>query len=117
DAVAYDARARISRDWGFPNMAIDDAKRAVTYAPSSAAAANTLGTVFQALGNLGEAKRWYVRALALDPIAAYAQNNLCYTAVMMRDFSATATCRRAVAAAPDSKTARNNLALAYAAAS
>jgi tetratricopeptide (TPR) repeat protein len=116
DAIAYDARARISRDWGFPNMAVDDAKRAVSYAPASAAAANTLGTVIQALGELSAAKRWYLRALALDPAAAYAQNNLCYAAVMTREPYATATCSRAVAAAPDSKIARNNLALAYAAA-
>jgi tetratricopeptide (TPR) repeat protein len=116
DAIAYDARARISRDWGFANLAVGDARRAVFYAPSSATAANTLGTIIQALGQVADAKPWYARALTLDPMASYAQNNLCYAAVMTRDVNATTTCRRAVEAAPDSKTARNNLALAYAAA-
>lgn len=116
DAVSYDARARLWRDWGVPRMALDDAKRAVLYAPKSAAAANTLGTVFQALREPTEAKRWYAKALALDPGASYALNNLCYAAIMTREFDAVATCNRAVAAAPDSNAARNNLALAYAAA-
>jgi tetratricopeptide (TPR) repeat protein len=65
---------------------------------------------------MSEAKQWYARALALDPNASYAQNNLCYAAVMTREVYATVTCRRAVDEAPESKMARNNLALAYAAA-
>jgi tetratricopeptide (TPR) repeat protein len=38
------------RDGGFPDRALADAHRALYYAPSSASAHNTLGTVFQALG-------------------------------------------------------------------
>lgn len=116
DAASYDALARIWRDWGVPKMALEDARRAVASAPRSATAANTLGTVFQALGEFSEAKRWYARALGLDSTAWYALNNLCYAEIMTRESYALATCRKAVDAAPDAIIARNNLALAHAAA-
>jgi tetratricopeptide (TPR) repeat protein len=71
--------------------------------------------VFQALGKLDEAKRWYSRAVALDANAWYALNNLCYAEIMTRQPYAIAMCQRAVGAAPDSAIARNNMALAHAA--
>jgi Tfp pilus assembly protein PilF len=115
DVVSRDGVARIWRDWGFPQIAVSHARRAVADAPRSATAANTLGTVFQALGNFDEAKRWYWRAVALDAGAWYALNNLCYAEIMARQPYAIAMCERAIAAAPDSATARNNMALAHAA--
>jgi tetratricopeptide (TPR) repeat protein len=115
DVVSRDGMARIWRDWGFPKMALPEARRAVADAPRSATAANTLGTVFQALGNFDEAKRWYWRAVALDAGAWYALNNLCYAEIMTRQPYAIAMCDRAVVAAPDSAAARNNMALAHAA--
>ena len=79
-------------------------------------AANTLGTVFQAIGMFDEAKRWYWRAVALDKDAWYALNNLCYAEIMTRQPYAIGICERAVAAAPDSTLiASNNMALAHAA--
>jgi tetratricopeptide (TPR) repeat protein len=115
DVVSRDGMARIWRDWGFPIVALPEARRAVADAPRSATAANTLGTVFQALGNFDEAKRWYWRAVALDAGAWYALNNLCYAEIMTRQPYAIAMCERAVVAAPDSAIARNNMALAHAA--
>jgi tetratricopeptide (TPR) repeat protein len=115
DVVSRDGMARIWRDWGFPNMALPAARRAVADAPRSAPAANTLGTVFQALGKLDDAKRWYWRAVALDAGAWYALNNLCYAEIMTRQPYAIAICERAVAAAPDSAIPNNNMALAHAA--
>ena len=115
DVVSRGGMARIWRDWGFPNKALPEARRAVADAPGSATAANTLGTVFQALGNFDEAKRWYGRAVALDAGAWYALNNLCYLEIMTRQPYAIAMCERAVSAAPDSAIARNNMALAHAA--
>jgi tetratricopeptide (TPR) repeat protein len=117
DAVSHEGLARIWRDWGTPQFGLPPAYRAVYYAPRSAAAANTLGTVLQALGNLPEAEGWYVRALALAPDAWYALNNICYVRIMRRQPSAIESCRRAVAAAgPSVSTPTNNLALAHAAA-
>jgi len=116
DAAAFDGLARIWRDWGFPHLGLADAYRAVHIAPKSAPAANTLGTLLQAEGRTRDASQWYERAVALDPTAAYAVNNLCYASIMMRDARAVGTCERAVNLAPDSKQAHNNLALAYAAA-
>jgi tetratricopeptide (TPR) repeat protein len=115
DAVSRDGMARIWRDWGFPTMALPEARRAVADAPNSAAAANTLGTVFQALGKFDEAKRWYWRAVAVDANAWYALNNLCYAEIMTRQPYAIAMCERAITAAPDSAVARHNMALAHAA--
>ena len=115
DVVSRDGMARIWRDWGFPNKALPEARRAVADAPRSATAANTLGTVFQALGKLDDAKRWYWRAVSLDPEAWYALNNLCYAEILTRQPYAVTMCERAVSAAPDSAIARNNMALAHAA--
>jgi Tfp pilus assembly protein PilF len=80
DAVAYDARARIWRDWGFPAWGLGDAERAVYFAPSSAVAHNTLGTMLAALGNPGAARHEFERALVLDPHASFALSNLCLVA-------------------------------------
>ena len=116
DAASFDALARIWRDWGMPQRGLGDAHRAVRLAPNSAAAANTLGTLMQATGQLRLARQWYARAIALDPAAAYALNNFCYALIMLEQPDAVDACRSAVAAAPRSPAARNNLGLAYAAA-
>jgi tetratricopeptide (TPR) repeat protein len=115
DASSYDAMARIWRDWGVPQRGLADASQAVAVAPKSAPAANTLGTLYQALGNFDEAKRWYNRAAALDPNAWYAVNNLCYAEILTREPYAILTCQRAVEHAPGASIAQNNLALAHAA--
>jgi len=115
DAVSYEGLARIWRDWGTPALGLADAYRAVHYAPDSPSAANTLGTLLQALGYVSDAKTWYTRALTLDPQAWYALNNLCYALIMTREVSID-TCKAAVAAAPEEDSARHNLALAHAAA-
>jgi tetratricopeptide (TPR) repeat protein len=115
DAASHEALARIWRDWGTAHLGLGDAYRAVHYAPDSPSAANTLGTLLQALGYTREAKAWYGHALALDPNAWYALNNLCYAAILTREV-AIDMCRAAVTAAPDAKAPRHNLALAHAAA-
>jgi Flp pilus assembly protein TadD len=115
DATSYDALARIWRDWGTPQMGLGDAYRAVHYAPNSAEAANTLGTLLQAVRQMDGARHWYMRALILDPRAWYAVNNLCYLDVLTRQHTAITMCEQAVAASGEQLTARNNLALALAA--
>ena len=115
DAAAYEGRARIWRDWGFPALGLPDAYRAVRLVPASAAAANTVGTLLEAAGRVQQARQWYERALVLEPGAPYAFNNLCYAAVMMSDAEAVSVCRRALDALPGSQRARDNLGLAYAA--
>jgi Flp pilus assembly protein TadD len=95
---------------------LSDAHRAVFYAPLSAATHNTLGTVFQALGRHGEARQQYERAIALDPTAAYALNNLCYASILEHQpVKAVKACQAAIALEPTLRVARNNLGLAYAA--
>ena len=89
DAAAYEGLAKVWRDWGLPALAVGDAHRATYYAPQSASARNTYGTVMQALGRDDDARAAYEPASRLDSKAAYAVNNLCYLA-----FSAGASIRR-----------------------
>jgi tetratricopeptide (TPR) repeat protein len=77
DAAAYDARARIWRDWGFPELGMADSARAVFFAPRSAAAHNTRGTLLAAAGLEAAARREFQAALSLDPNAGFARANLC----------------------------------------
>lgn len=116
DGAAYDGLARIWRDWRLPGLALSDAHRAVYYAPRSAEAHNTLGTVLHALGRRAEAKESYRRSLTLDPGAAYAANNLGYVLLLEGDRAAVGYFRHAIAIDGELIAARHNLALAYAAA-
>ena len=47
DAATFDALARLWRDAGFPQLGLADAHRAVYFAPDSAVAHNTLGTLLR----------------------------------------------------------------------
>ena len=115
DAGSWDRMARIWRDWGLPHLGVSDAHRAVYYAAASPVAHNTLGTILSALGRRADARTEFERALQLDPTAAYALNNLCYTWTLDGQVRAAVTaCQRALAIQPDLEFARNNLGLAYA---
>jgi Flp pilus assembly protein TadD len=98
DAALHDTIARAWRDWGFPDRGLSPASKAVYYAPLSAEARNTLGTVLWALGQRAEARQAFEAAVALDARAWYAWNNLCHAAMAEgRTAAATAYCRRATA--------------------
>jgi Flp pilus assembly protein TadD len=115
DGAAWDGLARIWRDWGFPNIGLGDAYRAVWAAPRSPAVHNTLGTILQFLGKGLDARAQFAQALASDSEAAYAQNNLCYSWLMEGNVDAASiACGRALALEPGMTPARNNLALAKA---
>jgi len=116
DAAAYEGLARVWRDWGLPELAVGDAHRATFYAPQSASARNTFGTIMQALGRYSDARSAYELASWLDPHAAYALNNLCYLAfVGGHSEDAVDKCTAALRLDPSLAAARNNLALAFAA--
>ena len=115
DGMTHDALARTWRDSGFPHLGVGDANRAIYYAPKSAAARNTLGTVLQAMGRRAEARTQYEIAARLDPTAGYAHNNLCYGWILEGDSSrALQACRRALSLDPESPIAHNNAGLAHA---
>jgi tetratricopeptide (TPR) repeat protein len=117
DAAAYEGRARVWRDWGLPALAIGDAYRATYYAPRSASARNTYGTIMQALDRDDAARAAYETAIRLDPKAGYAVNNLCYLEFLQGRFdSAIETCTTALTIDRTLTSAGNNLALAFAAA-
>lgn len=113
---AAEGLARVWRDWGLPQYGLADAYRAVAFAPRSASAENTLGTLLFALGNPDAARTHFEKASTLDPTAVYALNNLCYVAFTLGDGGRAASrCGEALALAPDETATRNNLALVYAA--
>jgi Flp pilus assembly protein TadD len=115
EGAAWDGLARVWRDWGFPHFGLGDAYRAASVAPRSPMVRNTLGTILQYLGNGAAARAQFEFALALDPGAAYALNNICYSRLMEADAaSAAAACGRALALDPGLVPARNNLALVMA---
>jgi tetratricopeptide (TPR) repeat protein len=115
DAMIHDALARTWRDAGSPELGVGDAYRAIYYAPKSAAARNTLGTLFQAMGRRADARTQYEMAARLDPVAGYAHNNLCYGWILEGDASrALQACRRALSFDPESPIAHNNAGLAHA---
>ncbi len=117
DAATYDGLARLWRDAGLPSLGLGDARRAVYYAPNSAEARNTLGTLLQALGQNAGARRAYESALQINPSAGYALNNLGYLAFLAGNTSrAIRFFQEAIATDGALTAARHNLALAYAAA-
>src|SRR5262249_23735443 len=77
ESANFEARARLWRDSGFPEVGLADARMATDLDPQSPTAHNTLGTIFQAIGRNVEARHAYETALTLDPHAAYVLNNLC----------------------------------------
>jgi tetratricopeptide (TPR) repeat protein len=116
NASAYEGLARVWRDWGLPQLGLADAHRATFYAPESATARSTYGTLMQALGRYRDARTAYELAAQLDPRAAYAVNNLCYLAFLEgRTDAAIERCTAALTLDPSLTAARNNLALAFAA--
>jgi tetratricopeptide (TPR) repeat protein len=117
DAAAYEGLARVWRDWGLPELGLGDAHRATFYAPHSASAQNTFGTIMQALGRYSDARSAYELASWLDPDAGYALNNLCYLSFLKgRVDEAIQSCTAALSKEPSLAAAHNNIGLAYTAA-
>jgi len=115
NAAAHDGQARVWRDWGFPGVGLAEAYRAVYFAPTSPEAHNTLGTILQALGHVDAAREQYVKAVALDPGAAYALNNVCALDLVEGEPAAAVNaCTRALAIDASLESARRNLARAEA---
>jgi Flp pilus assembly protein TadD len=115
EGLAWDGLARVWRAWGFPQFGLGDAYRAVSASPDSPAARNTLGTILQDLGEGAAARAQFERASALDPLAAYPLNNLCYSWLAEANVEAgLPACQRALRLDPTLAVARGNLALATA---
>lgn len=74
-ASALDGRARLLRDAGLLGLALADAHRATYFAPASAEASNTLGTILERQGLCREALGMYRRAAQLKPEAGWAAAN------------------------------------------
>lgn len=115
EGSAWEGLARVWRAWGFPQIGLGDAYRALSALPESPAVNNTLGTILQALGKGAAARVHFARASALDPRAAYAMNNLCYSWLSEANLEAAVVeCTRALEIDPNLMAARANLSLARA---
>ena len=115
-AEAHAAVARAWRDWGLPDRGLSAAYRAVFFGKESASIQNTLGTVLDALGELEGARDAYQRALAINPTAPWALNNLCYLEFRLgRLAEARTMCEESLQQSPDFSAARTNLAMIFAA--
>jgi tetratricopeptide (TPR) repeat protein len=90
EAAAWDGLARIWRDWGYPQIGLGDAHRAVWANPSSPIARNTLGTILRMLGKYQDARDQFARAVAIDAGAAYAHYNLAVVCETQRQYVAAA---------------------------
>jgi len=109
-APAWDSLARVWRDWGAPEYGLGDASRAVYFGSNVAAYRNTLGTLLVSLGRFAEAREAFAAALAHEPNAAWALNNLCFVDMQEgRLADARSHCEAAVARAPEFRVARQNL--------
>jgi len=114
-AAAHELMARIWRDWRQPQVALGHAHRAFHFAPASASAQNTLGTILDALGEVDGARAAYRQAFSLDPGAGWALSNLCYLEFRQGRFvEAKQQCKAALQVTPRLAAAHNNLALAHA---
>ena len=78
DAPSYDGMARLWRDWGMPDLALSDAYHALRLQSQLGGGPQHAGHDFESLGRRQAAKSAYEKAVALNPRAAFACNNLCY---------------------------------------
>jgi Flp pilus assembly protein TadD len=115
DSASHEGIAQLWREWGRPELALGDVYRAIHCQPQSASAYNTLGTVLLTLGQRANARKAFDFALRLDAGAAYALNNLCYLSVVEGNgVGAQQACERALSLEPTLRSAKINLALAFA---
>ncbi len=116
DVPSLDGLARIWREWGYLDNALPLAYQAVYWAPGSAAAHNTLGSVLLKLGATDAARARFTTAHQLAPSAAYPLNNLCYLELQQGHVEAAVPlCSEASALdLDDLPEVRNNLALSLA---
>lgn len=85
------------------------ARRAVAGEAQRGLFINTLGVMLRLLGRKDEASAWFGRALRLDPLAVEPRLNLGGILADRRDPGAAREMRRALALAPQSGEAHNNL--------
>lgn len=115
-AIAHEGLARVWRDWGMPEQGLGPAYRATYYDRRSASAQNTLGTILDALERPELAREAFERALAIEPTASWALNNLCYVDYRLGDLErARSECAEALRLKPGFAAVSNNMALVLAA--
>lgn len=111
-AEALQLRAMIAFHQQDHQTALHYIQRAIQQAPHSCIFYNSLGTIYQALGQLDEAEQAHRKALQLNPNDTLAHYNLGYLWDLRENVVEAARCyREALRCQPDFPEAHNNLGL------
>jgi tetratricopeptide (TPR) repeat protein len=110
----FEGMGRLWRDWGAPRFGINDLQKALQLRADFLEAWNSLGTIYDELGDFSQAQQCYMRAMELNPYVGFIHNNLCFSYLLVGE-SAKAIFHgeKAIELDPSLRIAHNNLGLAY----
>ena len=110
----FESMGRLWRDWGAPRFGINDLQKALQLRADSLEAWNSLGTIYDELGDFSQAQQCYLKAMELNPSQGFIHNNLCFSYLLVGE-SAKAIFHgeKAIELDPGLRIAHNNLGLAY----
>ena len=110
----FESWGRLWRDWGAPRFGINDLQKALQLRANFLEAWNSLGTIYDELGDFLQAQQCYIRATELNPQLGFIHNNLCFSYLQVGDLGkAIFHGEKAIELEPRLKIAHNNLGLAY----
>jgi tetratricopeptide (TPR) repeat protein len=114
NAAYYEVMGRLWRDWRAPQLGINDLQRALQLKPDFVEAWNSLGTIYDAIGDFTQSQQCYLKALEINSDLDFVHNNLCFSFLQQGDIErAIYHGNIAVRLNPDFKVAHNNLGIAY----
>jgi tetratricopeptide (TPR) repeat protein len=110
----FESMGRLWRDWGAPGFGINDLQKALQLSANFLEAWNSLGTIYDELGDFFQAQQCYIRAMELNPHLGFIHNNLCFSYLQVGDLGkAIFHGEKAIELDPSLKIAHNNLGFAY----
>ncbi|PYV43995.1 MAG: hypothetical protein DMG06_08165 [Acidobacteria bacterium] len=110
----FESMGRLWRDWGAPRFGINDLQKALQLRADFLEAWNSLGTIYDELGDFSQAQQCYIRAMELNPRLGFIHNNLGFSYLQVGDLGeAIFHTEKAIELDSSLKIAHNNLGLAY----
>jgi tetratricopeptide (TPR) repeat protein len=112
--VFYEGLGRLWRDSGAPQLGISVLEKALQLKSDLVEAWNSLGTIYDEVGNFAQAQHCYLKALESDPSLDFVHNNLCFSYLQIGEVEkAIYHGEKAVELNPGFAAAHNNLGFAY----